>query len=46
MRFVPVWVGHKNSTKMLKTYAILEKWSQGSFIRDELTEDLGITGRK
>ena len=43
---VSVWVAHKNSTKMFKTYAMLDNCSQSSFVRDELIEDLGITGRK
>ena len=46
MCVVPIWVGYKNSTKIFKTYAILENCSQGSFIRDELVEELWITGRK
>ena len=46
MCIVPIWVGHKNSTKMLKTYTMLDNCSIGSFIRDELIEDLGITERK
>ena len=39
---VPVWVGQKNSIKMIKTYAMLDNCSQGSFIKDEIIEDLGI----
>ena len=31
---------------MFKTYAMLDNCSQASFIRNELIEDLGITGRK
>ena len=27
---ISVWVGHKNSTKMFKTYAMLDNCSQGS----------------
>ena len=46
MCVVPIWVGHKNSTKMFKTYAMLDNCSQVSFIRDDLIEDLQITGRK
>ena len=46
MCIAPIWVDHKNSTKMLKTYAMLDNCNQGSFIRDELIEDLGITERK
>ena len=43
---VPIWVGHKNSRKMCKTYAMLDNCSQGSFIRNKLIEDLGKTERK
>ena len=43
---VPVWVGHRNSRKMVKTYAMLDNCSQGSFIKDEIIEDLGIPGTK
>ena len=43
---VPIWVGHKNSVKMFKTYAMLENCSQGSFIKNKWIEDLLITGRK
>ena len=31
---------------MFKTCTMLDNSSQGSFIRDELIQDLGITGRK
>ena len=41
-----IWVVHKNSTKMFKTYTILDNCSKGLFIRDELIEDLEITVRK
>ena len=43
---VPVWVGHRNSRKMLKIYVLLDKCSQGSIIKNEIIEDLGISGRK
>ena len=43
---VPIWVGHKNSTKMFKTYAMLDNCSQDPFIRDELIENLRIIGIK
>ena len=46
MCVVPVWVGHRNSRKMVKTYAMLDNCSQGSFIKDEIIEDLGIPGTK
>ena len=46
MCVVPNWVGHKNLTKMFKAYVMLDNCSQGTFIRDELIEVLGITGQK
>ena len=46
MCVVPVWVGHRNSRKMIKTYAMLDNSSQGSFVKDEIIEDLGISDRK
>ena len=46
MCVVPVWVGHRNSRKMVKTYAVLGNCSQVSFINDKIIEDLGISGRK
>ena len=46
MCVVPIWVSHKNLAKMFKTYALLDNCSHGSFIKDELIEDLGITGRE
>ena len=46
MCVVPVWVGHRNSRKMVKTYAMLGNCSQGSFIKDEIIENLGISSRK
>ena len=32
--------------KMVKSYAMLDNCSQGSFIKKEIIEELGITGRK
>ena len=46
MCIVAVWVGHKSSKKMVKTYTVLDNCSQGSFIKEEIIEELGITGRK
>ena len=46
MCVIPIWVCQNNSKKMFKTYAMLDNCSQGSFIRDELIEGLGITRRK
>ena len=46
MCVVPIWVGHKNSTKMSKTCAMLGNFSQTTLIRDELIEHLKVTGKK
>ena len=46
MCIVAVWVGHKSSRKMVKTYAILDNCGQGFFINEEIIEGLGITERK
>ena len=46
MCVVPVWVGHRNSRKMDKTFAILDNYIQGTFIKDEIIEDLAISVRK
>ena len=46
MCVVPVWVGHRNSRKMVKEFSMLDNYSQGSFIKDDITEYLGILGRK
>ena len=46
MCIVAVWVGHKSSRKMVKTYTMLDNCIQGSFIEEEIIEDLVINGRK
>ena len=46
MCIVAIWFGHKSSRKMVKTYAMLDNCSQGSFIKEEIIEELGITERK
>ena len=46
MCVVPISVGHMNSTKMFTIYAMLDNCRHGYFIRDELTQNLEITGRK
>ena len=46
MCIVAVWIVHKSSRKMVKTYAILDNCSQGFFINEEIIEGLGITERK
>ena len=45
MYVVPVWVGHRNSRKMVKMYVMLDNCSQGSFIKDEIFEEFAISGR-
>ena len=43
MCMVPIWVSYKNSRKMFKTYAMLDKCRLvGSFFRNELIENLEI----
>ena len=46
MCVVSVWVSHRNSRKMVKAYTMLDNCNQGSFIKDEIIEDLGMSGRK
>ena len=46
MCIVPVWVGHKGSRKMIKTYAMLDNCSQGSFIQEDLMKELDISGQR
>ena len=43
---VPIWVGHRNSRKLIKKHAVLGNCSQESFIKDEIIKDLGTLGRK
>ena len=44
MCVVPVHIRHPDSNKVLDTYAILNNCSQGTFIKEEMTEALRITG--
>ena len=46
MCVVPVWVGRRNYREMVKTYATLDNCSQGSFIKNQIIEDLGILATK
>ena len=46
MCMLPVLVGHINSRKTVKTYAMLDNCSQVSFVKVEIIEDLGRSGRK
>ena len=41
-----VWVGHKSSRKMVTRYAMLDNCSERSFNKEEIIEELEITGRK
>ena len=44
MCVVPVQIRHPNFNKILDTYAMLDNCSQGTFVKEEMTEALGITG--
>ena len=40
MCIVAVWVGHKSTTKMVMTYAMLDNCTQGSFIKERSLKGL------
>ena len=44
MHVVPVQICHPDSSKVLDTYAMLDNCSQGTFVKEEIIEALGITG--
>ena len=46
MRIVPVQIKSKDTSKTVHTYVLLDSCSQGTFILDQLANDLGISGRK
>ena len=46
MCIVPVQITSTNTSKKVHTYALLDSCSQGTFILDQLANDLGISGRK
>ena len=46
MCIVPVQITSTDTSKKVHTYALLDSFSQGTFILDQLTNDLGISGRK
>ena len=46
MRIVAVQIKSTNGSKKVHTYAFLGSCSQGTFILDQLANDLGISGRK
>ena len=43
MCVVPIQIHHPDSNKVLDTYAMLDSCSQGTFIKEEIIEKLGIT---
>ena len=45
MRVVPVTVKHRNSSREVKTFAMLDKCSQGTFVKEDLLKKLKIGGR-
>ena len=42
---VPVTVKHKNSSRKVKTFAMLDNCSQGTLIKEDLLKKLKIGGR-
>ena len=46
MCVVPVVVKHKNSNKVIKTYAMLDSCSQGTFVKESLLGYLRLQKRK
>ena len=46
MCIAAILVGHEKFIKMVKTYAMLDNCNQGFFIKEEITEERGITGSK
>ena len=46
MCIMAVWISCKSSRKMVKTYEVLHNCSQRCFIKEDIIEELGITGRK
>ena len=46
MCVAPVQLRHPDSSKVLDTYAMFDNCSQGTFVKEEITEALGITGEE
>ena len=46
MCIVPVHIKSKDTSKAVHNYALLDSYSQGTIILDQLANDLGISGRK
>ena len=42
---VPLIVKHKNSSREVKTFAMLDNCSQGNFVKEDLLKKLKIGGR-
>ena len=46
MCVVPVRVKHSDSDKEVKTFALLDTWSQGTFVTEDLISKLRVSGVK
>ena len=46
MCIVPIKISHQNCKKTIRTYAMLDNCSQGSFIKQDLLKRLGVDGQK
>ena len=46
MRIVPVRVKKQDSINEVQRYALLDSYSQGTFILDKLVKTVGTSGRK
>ena len=46
MCVVPIKISHQNCKKTIRTYAMLNKCSQVSFIKQNLLKRLGVDGQK
>ena len=46
MCIAAILVRHKKSRQIVKTCSMLDKFNQGPFIKEEIIEELRITGRK
>ena len=45
MCVAPVTVNHKNSSRQVNTFAMLDNCSQGTFVKEDLLKKLKIGGR-
>ena len=46
MCVVPIKISHQNCTTTIKTYAMLDNCSQGSFIKQDLLKKLSVDDQK